>query len=258
MRVIDHNHASEDESYFVSMTDLMVGMLFIFIIMLMAFALNLRAQEEKFDETTTALTKANKTRSQMLEYIKQTMLERGIKVKIDTENGILRLPEELLFDRGEFELKGQGQEALETLADVLASILPCYAMTASAPIESCPPNPGGRLEAIFIEGHTDDLPVRGRMPNGIENNWQLSTARAIATFDALVGRSPLLDKIQSYKGQALLGVSGYADKRPADVAKTEDARDKNRRIDLRFLMAIPTSEELNKIKDDLGRKMTAQ
>jgi chemotaxis protein MotB len=33
---------AEDESYFVSMTDLMVGMLFIFIIMLMAFALNLR------------------------------------------------------------------------------------------------------------------------------------------------------------------------------------------------------------------------
>ena len=249
MNVIDHTHASEDESYFVSMTDLMVGMLFIFIIMLMAFALNLRAQED-------ALTKANKTRSQMLEDIKQTMLERGIKVKIDTENGILRLPEELLFDQGEFELKGQGRVALKTLADVLASILPCYALTASAPKESCPPSPGGRLEAVFIEGHTDDRPVLRRMPNGIKSNWQLSTARAIATFEALIKYAPLLARIRNDSRQTLLGVSGYADKRPARLGTTEEARTANRRIDLRFLMATPTTEELNKIKDDLGRKMT--
>ncbi len=42
-------HASqeaEDENYFVSMTDMMVGMLFLFIIMLMMFALNFRKGDE--------------------------------------------------------------------------------------------------------------------------------------------------------------------------------------------------------------------
>jgi hypothetical protein len=37
----------EDESYFISMTDLMVGLLFIFIIMLMVFALQYREAERK-------------------------------------------------------------------------------------------------------------------------------------------------------------------------------------------------------------------
>lgn len=258
MNIVNDNQISEDENYFVSMTDLMVGMLFIFIIMLMAFSLNLRAQEEKFDETTTALTKANKTRSQMLEDIKETMRKKGIKVKIDPENGILRLPEELLFDQGEFKLKGQGQDALKKLAATLAAILPCYALTKSASLESCPPSPGGRLESVFIEGHTDDRPILGRMANGIESNWQLSTARAIATFDALIESSPLLAEVRNDGRQTLLGVSGYADKRPAKRGATEEARTANRRIDLRFLMATPTTEELNKIKDELGKKMKSQ
>ena len=37
----------EEESYFISMTDLMVGLLFIFIIMLMVFALQYREAERK-------------------------------------------------------------------------------------------------------------------------------------------------------------------------------------------------------------------
>ena len=37
----DGSHTEEDENYFVSMTDMMVGILFIFIIMLMVFALTL-------------------------------------------------------------------------------------------------------------------------------------------------------------------------------------------------------------------------
>jgi hypothetical protein len=36
----------ESENYFVSMTDMMVGMLFIFIIMLMVFALNYRKGDD--------------------------------------------------------------------------------------------------------------------------------------------------------------------------------------------------------------------
>jgi hypothetical protein len=38
--------AEEDENYFVSMTDMMVGMLFLFIIMLMMFALNFKKSDD--------------------------------------------------------------------------------------------------------------------------------------------------------------------------------------------------------------------
>jgi len=45
-RLVRHP-VEEEESYFISMTDLMVGLLFIFIIMLMVFALQYREAERK-------------------------------------------------------------------------------------------------------------------------------------------------------------------------------------------------------------------
>lgn len=256
MEAETHGHLAEDESYFVSMTDLMVGMLFIFIIMLMAFALNLRDQEERFDKTTTALTKANETRLEMLEGIRKALEKQGVRVSIDTRNGVLRLPEELLFARGEYELTAKGRDALRQLASVLARTLPCYANAAMDHIE-CPPSKGGRLEAVFIEGHTDDRPIVSRMVNGIRSNWELSTARAITTFEAMVREDPLLGKIKNDSNLAILGVSGYAEYRPFRMENTEEARAANRRIDLRFLMATPNLEELEKIKGTVSRGLEA-
>jgi len=246
-----HSDETGEESYFVSMTDLMVGMLFIFIIMLMAFALNLREQEEEFDKSTRAIMEANETRREMLNDIKEALEQRGVKVFIDAENGVLRLPEELLFPRGEYELTEAGRNALAHLAVVLADILPCYTISPTPALEACLPDRGGRIEAIFIEGHTDDRAILSRMNNGIESNWQLSTARAIGTFNALTQNAPVLAEIDNDNHQRVLGVSGYAENRPVRIENNEEARAANRRIDLRFLMATPNMEELEKIRREL-------
>lgn len=114
----------EDESYFVSMTDMLVGMLFVFIIILMAFALNLKSQETELAKTTDRLTEAQATRAQMLRDIRNTLLDRGVDVFIDERNGVLR-----------------------------------FSPPTTTPISvACPPSKGGRLEAVYIEGHTDDIP----------------------------------------------------------------------------------------------------
>src|ERR1700739_2922594 len=97
-----YTHHDEDESYFVSMTDIMVGLLFLFIIMLMFFAL-------KFQQATTNLSTANDTRSKILESIAQALKDHGVPVEIDIENGILRLPEQILFDRGKADLSQKGR-----------------------------------------------------------------------------------------------------------------------------------------------------
>ncbi|MFZ2156467.1 MAG: hypothetical protein WAV72_10140, partial [Bradyrhizobium sp.] len=82
------------------------------------------------------------------------------------ENGVLRLPEQLLFVRGEFKLRDRGRDALGKLASVLSDLLPCYAKSEFISPSSCPPSKGGRLEAVFIEGHTDNVPIAGRMASG--------------------------------------------------------------------------------------------
>lgn len=248
----------EDESYFVSMTDLMVGMLFIFIIILMAFALNLKHQETQLETTTDRLTEAHETRTQMLRDVRRSLLEQGVEVTIDEQNGVLRMPERLLFQRGEFRLEAAGQQALQKLADVLALTLPCYAtMPPTEQQPACPSSKGGRLEAVFVEGHTDDVPFTARTANGIANNWELSAARAIAVYNALLAYRPGLailrnDGTPDHEGQSLIGVSGYGQHRPAVENRDEASRAANRRIDLRFLMATPSQEELDRIRHVIG------
>ena len=76
-RVLRHT-VEEDESYFISMTDLMVGLLFIFIIMLMVFALQYREAERKnleaelvIKKTTARLVDADQVRDEILENLRQ-------------------------------------------------------------------------------------------------------------------------------------------------------------------------------------------
>lgn len=251
----------EEESYFVSMTDMLVGMLFIFIIILMAFALNLKEQETKIKQTTDRLTSAYETRAAILNNLKRTLDTQGVDVSIDERNGILRLPERLLFRRGEFNVDEGGRIALDRLAQALSAVLPCYAVaepsTLSGP--SCPSDASGRLEAVFIEGHTDDIPFISRSATGVASNWDLSVARAIAVYRQLLASGPLLGTLKNdgvdggggHEGQKLIGVSGYAEFRPIEPNIDERSRAANRRIDLRFLMATPGQEEVEQVQEQM-------
>src|ERR1700743_2877308 len=102
------------------MTDIMVGVVFIFIIMLMYFVL-------EFRDVTQQLVGADQTRTEILEKLQSTLKAKGGDVTIDTQNGCLRLPDAILFDRGQADLKPEGVVAVGHLADALADVLPCYA-----------------------------------------------------------------------------------------------------------------------------------
>src|SRR3546814_1051417 len=71
----------EGESYFMSMTDMMVGLLLIFIILLAYFALNLQSKTEE-------LTGANRTRAEILNDLQQSLKDKGLQVEIDTKTGV--------------------------------------------------------------------------------------------------------------------------------------------------------------------------
>lgn len=80
---------------------------------------------------------------------------------------------------------------------------------------------------IAIEGHTDDRPIStARFPS----NWELSTARATSVLRYLVEDLGFpADRISA---------SGYADTRPIDPAQTDEARAKNRRVEIVVLSTI--------------------
>lgn len=197
----------------------------------------------KLDELNEMLSSANRDRTALLDHIQKTLFDRGIQVEVDIKNGILRLPETLLFDSGRADFRVGGAAALKLVAQNLLAILPCYAEADNASdkkLAACGPGDNKRrpLEAIFIEGHTDNVPIATA---AFKDNWDLSIARAKNTYLELIKAAPVLETLTNDKSQQLLSFSAYSGRRP--IASNDDANDrrKNRRIDLRFIMAAPES-----------------
>jgi hypothetical protein len=130
-----------------------VGLLFIFIIMLMFFALQYRETERQRKQATEQLVNAEQVRDEILEDLQHRWRERGINVQIVKDQGILRLPEAILFDKTKADINQRGDDAVAALAEALAAIPPCYTLGPPTKTEgSCqPPLPDrrGRLPERF-------------------------------------------------------------------------------------------------------------
>lgn len=264
----------EEENYFISMTDMMVGVLFIFIIMLMIFAMDFREQtdeQERISEEqqqvlgnlavgteeiakrledlrgeVTAeiriLDTQRRIRNQLLEEIRTALENNGLSVQIDERNGVLRLTEDAVrFETNSSRLIGNAAFNVERIALALASVLPAYtACSDRNRIEGCRGPGETTVETVFVEGHTD--------VTGSDNrNWQLSTERAVTTYRALAASEPLLTRLQNRAGLQIISVSGYAATRSVTDEATSDGLARNRRIDLRFVMETDTRGRLGEI-----------
>ncbi|MBF0270721.1 MAG: OmpA family protein [Magnetococcales bacterium] len=225
--------AHDEESFFVSMTDMMVGMLFLFIIMLMFFAMKFNEAAVKKIEVVENLTNAEETRGKILQDIKKALDAEGVTVVIDLDNGILRLPEEILFDRGKSALSVRGQNAVVSLSKALFRVLPCYTDSATPACGKI----RHQVESVFVEGHTDT--------DGEDNlNWNLSFQRSLSTFEFLQKASPALVALKNRDGQIIISLSGYGKQRPLNANSTPEEKAQNRRIDIRFIMSPPKAIEL--------------
>jgi len=278
----------QEQSYLASVSDLMSGLMFIFVITLMVFALSLKGtqvdlreeveklkrekarleeinrqreeeirkiREEKrsLELLVDQLTGAKAVRARLLNEIRLALEQGGFRVQVDTEHGIVRLPEELLFPSGSAELQPEGKRMLDNLGRVLVEVLPRYTHGGSSDGDSVHQQNTDQAEvdAIFVEGHTDD--VRVSSGRRFRDNWELSTFRAIETYQSLAGLYPDLRQFRNDQEMPLFSVSGYADSRPVVPNDSEENRQRNRRIDLRFIMTPPkvTPEILRAIEQGL-------
>ncbi len=215
-----------NEHFFTSFTDLLVGVIFLFILLLMVFALNLKHPK---------VITSEEVRTEILNEVALRMQAQNMPVTLDLANGVVRLPESLLFASGQWELLPEGQVAVAALAQILRDVLPC----ASKQILPC--NWQAQpitLDSVLIEGHTDKEAFNG--PQGM-GNWELSAFRAIAVYKAMTGAAEGLESdVLNMRNQPLLGVSAYADRRPVDKTQL----DPNRRIDVRFNMRVKPGQQV--------------
>jgi len=315
MKYQRHAADEEGEGYFASVSDLMVGILFVFLLMLTVFALNYRKAEEEqlvqrslYERLAAELqqqkleterqtaeaqrqrleadrqrreAEAQKQRNELLrgeldnalklieqdiqqrEQARQNLLlslgqqlhARGIQVEVDERSGVLHISGDLLFATGSAALSPDAQRTVGVLASVLASTLPCYA--GEQPVTACPTGAAPVLEAVLVEGHTDRRPI----PIGARyrDNDQLSTERALAVFSEMRKDQPTLDAVRNREGLQLLGEAGYGDRRPLPDALGTSDQDfqKNRRIDVRFMLTSRTSDELNQLRQRIQQLINA-
>jgi flagellar motor protein MotB len=240
---------TDGQNYLVSVSDLMSGLLFLFIITLMVFVINFHEEKSKKEIETKKLqtiqndlTDAKEVRKELLEDLQKSLSQQGVKVRIDTERGILRIPESILFESGKAQFNSEAESTLRKLAKILAYKLPCYSgKRTDVKPKQCEPNKfkPGRLELVLIEGHTDNVPIAGNY-HKFEDNWDLSAKRSIKTYKFLLEEQKSLALLKNADGYPLFGVSGYAATRPV-VEHTEITPEAaNRRIALRFILAPPT------------------
>lgn len=217
--------APTQDSFTISISDLMSGLLAIFILVLSYFILN-------FSQATAQLTQNDVTRAELLRFMQKELEREGIKVVVDEQHGILRISEGVLFDVGAADVKPQGQIVIRKLSSVLGTALESEQFK-------------GRVETIFIEGHTDNVPI---ITDIFPSNWELSTKRAINTWLTMSNANPKLTTLLNDKSEIIFSVSGYADTRPIAENSTEEGRRDNRRIDIRFSMTPSTEEDMSIVK----------
>lgn len=236
---------NEEESAFVSMTDLTVSFLFI-VMLLMAFFAAQYADKTP-DPLEDYLTRAAETRLAVLRALRDGIQAQfpNLMVEISMQGDALHFRGEGLFERNESALRPRPQRIVEAVARTLHDVLPCYTLgPAAAWRADCNPH-FAVIEAVQIEGHTDT--------EGVEmGNLMLSTARANVTFGAMIAEQGALTDHLNTRSQPVLSVAGYGWMRPVAPNDTVEGRARNRRIDLRIIMHTPAGlNDVDRVKQQL-------
>jgi flagellar motor protein MotB len=221
------------EGYLASSADLMIGILFIFIIMVVYLAI-----EIKRIQTSDGRSK-DPVRT-LVEEIGQRLKAKGIGVQLDPDSGVISLPADALFNKGAHVPREDALGTIKSTSDVLGEVIPCYVTAAKRKGQSCQQlnKKGVELETVMVEGHTDS----DQYANDPDKNWHLGLDRARFIFNELERGD--LGVLKNRKGQPILGVSSYADTRPTKSLKADsasnveyDLKAKDRRVELRFILS---------------------
>ncbi len=229
----------EDNPYWMSFSDIMAGLLVIFILACATLLLRLAQMEDKVSRNIEELKQSSKARSEILHEIARDLSNKGIQVEISDNDSVLRIPEQAFhFKTGKFEVSNEYKIAAESIGKALY-----HSITKDERWKY--------LETVFVEGHTDSRNAR----NYRMGNWELSALRAISLWKFWVEETSYgsnLENLRNRQGRLLFSVSGYAaTRRVSEVENSKNAMRKNRRIDIRFTTRQPSLLELQKVSEPL-------
>ncbi len=218
----------QKDPYSISISDLMAGVLIIFILALVSMIL-------VYKESVENITNINEQRAQILEEIYEKLpAQDKERIKLDAKNGILRIQADGISNLSTSEKKAVGAFALnkseltedgeKLILDISKAILEMKENPQLAPNWKV-------VDTIMIEGHTDSIPLK----DGYRTNLDLSTERASYTWKFMDFKSGYaFSSMKNNDGQSLFSIAGYGEQRPLPNIDSKDER--NRRIEFRFII----------------------
>ena len=167
---------------------------------------------ENMETLAESITKENEQLGQLIGDLRETMdisiAEKASEIsKLLSGYTVLEYSTDILFESGSAVLTEAGKKDLKDFAD-------------SIDVETF------NNRVVSVEGHTDNVPIKGDLRTYYPTNWELSMARSAAATRFLVEQGVPADRLRAV---------GFGSRRPIEPNDTERGRRSNRRIEIHLV-----------------------
>jgi len=170
--------------------------------------LNLKVAEitKTKKEKEAEIAQVQSTKDSLIAKMQKEIDKNQIQITQLADKLRVSIVDKILFPSGEADIMDEGLEVLERVGNVLKNM---------------------EDKIIRVEGHTDNVPIRGRLQKKFPTNWELSTARAtnvVRLLQEKVGIDPT--RLESV---------GLGEHQPVASNDTKEGKAQNRRIEIALL-----------------------
>lgn len=214
MRInLKKEESSENNIFWVTMTDLMTALVLVFIILF--FYTYMTSFAEKIERTAQQQKAA--------QALEETLKKQNIDASINGVTGVVKISDLELFELNSYELSAKGKEYLSKFA-------PAY-LNSLFSNEYLDKN----IDKIIIQGHTDSQTYKGKFSKDEQymKNMELSLKRAYSVANYMINTP--YNKNNGDKLHKMVIVEGASYSNPMYTNGKEDFA-KSRRVELKIVM----------------------
>lgn len=211
---------SEGNIFWITMTDLMTGLVLVFVVMF--FYTYLNSHQGKFAEI---LAQENATKA-----LQEALVKQDINAVVDPISGVVKISDLELFELSSYKLSEKGKKYLDKFSPTyFDSIFSDKYMLAN-------------LDKIIIQGHTDSQTFAGKYSADEQymKNMELSLNRAFEVANYMTSTS--YNKANGERLRKMIIVEGASFADPVLVNGKEDFA-KSRRVELKLVMKKSKEKE---------------
>lgn len=205
--------SNENNIFWITMTDLMTGLVLVFVVMF--FYTYLTSHLE--------LVKQKVAKETATSSLQESLKEQNIDAIVDPISGVVKISDLELFELGSFDLSDNGKKYLDKFAPAYLNSL--FSNTYL----------NKNIDKIIIQGHTDSQTFKGKYSDDEQymKNMELSLNRAYAVANYMTNTP--YNKENGNKLRKMIVVEGASFSDPILVNGKEDYA-KSRRVELKLVM----------------------